>query len=159
MRKVILVGTRHSIQRGGHIGFRPYIESLIVKYSPHAIAEELDQSAASVANEIAISMGLPHSIIEPTPEERKKLKIPSTNEIERDIFMEFDDSSSIEAQNQHAIRKENSYRARELEWFRRLNYLNNWPVLVICGTAHYQPFAKLLKEKGLEVIAENEDFE
>lgn len=158
MRKVILVGTRHSIQRGGHLGFRPYVESLIVKYSPQAIAEELDQSAASVANEIAISIGLLHSIIEPTPEERKKLKILSINEIEHDIFMEFDDSNSIEAENQRAIRNENSYRARELEWFKRLDDLNNWPILVICGTAHYRPFAKLLKEKGLEVIAENEDF-
>lgn len=159
MKKVILVGTRHSIQRGGHPGFKPYVESLIVKYSPQAIAEELDQSVASVANEIAISVGLLHSIIEPTPEERRQLKIPSINEIEHDIFMEFDDSNSIEAQNQHAMRKENSYRARELEWFKRLNYLNTWPVLVICGFAHYLPFAKLLKEKGLEVIAENEDFE
>lgn len=156
MKKVILVGTMHSIQRGGNIDFGSYVESLVVKYSPQTIAEELDESAASVANKIAISAGLQYLIIEPTPEERRRLAIPSLNEIEFSIHMEFDDLNSIEAKNQCAMLKENSYRAREREWFNRLNGVANWPVLVICGAAHYQPFAELLKEKGFEVIYENE---
>lgn len=158
LKKVVLVGTTHSIQRGGHPDFWFYVKSLVVKYSPLAIAEELDQGAPSVANEIAISFRLAHSIIEPSCEERKQLGISSLNSIENDIFMEYDDHNSIEAEKEFAMRKENSYRARELEWFKRINGLNIWPVLVICGAAHYQPFSELLKENGLDVITENENW-
>ena len=158
MKKVILVGTKHSIQRGPNPRFGSYIESLIVKYCPKAIAEELEQNPTSIARELANSTGLPYLIIEPTPQERIQLGIPLKQEIERDIFMKYKDINSKKAKNESVRRIEDSYRKRELEWFERIFDSNTWPTLVICGAAHYQPFAKLLKEKGIDVINENEDW-
>lgn len=159
MKKVILVGTKHSIQRGENPDFGSYVKSLVAKYSPLAIAEELERCPSSVANAIAISCGLPHLIIEPTPTERKQLGILSSNKILFNISMELDGTDSLEARKEYTIRNENSYRARERQWLKRLNDLNNWPVLVICGSAHFHPFVKLLKENSIEVVAENESWE
>ena len=160
MKKVILIGTSHTIQRGKSLNpdFRNYVECLVRAYAPQAIAEELEQTAASVASQIATLVGLPYFIIEPTVEERKQLGIPSINEIDNHIFMGFEDITSLEARDESIKYKESAYRARENEWFRRLNKINKWPVLVICGAAHYTPFSDLLQKNGIDVIAECEDW-
>ena len=159
MKRIILLGTNHSIQRGEirNPEFGYYIENIISNYKPQTIAEEIDK--ISVAAKIASSGGVKYSIIEPTIEERKALRILSISEIEFSIFMEFDDQMSVEAQAELTKRKESVYRAREQEWLNRLTSINDWPVLVICGANHFDPFCKLLQKNGHEVVRECKDWE
>lgn len=153
MNKVILIGTTHPIQRGAlrNPEFKLYIESLLQDYSAYAIAEEIDDAQDSMAKLIADEKKIPYKIIEPTRAERNQLGIPSLNAIENEIFMEFYDKDSEEAISECTRRKEESYRNRESEWLHRLEMLNIWPVIVICGSAHHDPFANLLESSGFEV--------
>ena len=53
---------------------------------------------------------------------------------------------------------EDTYRQREQEWKKRIEQINIYPILVICGSCHFKEFSKLLKESAFEVIEENERY-
>jgi len=49
-------------------------------------------------------------------------------------------------------RIQNVYRQREAEWLRRICKLDTWPILIICGINHLQPFFELLSREGIETV-------
>ena len=158
-KKIILVGTSHTIQRGEKRSpvFHKYIEHLVSKkYKIQVLAEEIDVN--SVVAKIASSALIDYLIIEPTPEERTALGIQSLNIIEHNIFMEYDDVNSKKAKDECTKQKENVYRLREKEWLKRVNSINKFPVLIICGAEHFIPFAELLRQNDYEVVEECENW-
>lgn len=166
MKEAVLLGTCHTIQRGNDQKdcFKAYIEYLCETHKIEAIAEEIDDKNISIANKIANEFNITHRIIEPTEEENKSLKI----ELEHEIFFQLMNLHGIdsfpekpyyknmppEVYKEYNTRLENTYREREAEWLKRIEELDTWPVLIICGTIHYQPFYELLVSKGISVTKE-----
>ena len=150
MKSVILIGTRHSIQRDfNQKEFEIYITNIVKEKKIGAIAEEIDQD--SIAMKVSKEFSLNYLAIEPTPSERENLGIPSLSQIENSIFMDFDDNESSEAQEELRIRKNNSYRNRENEWLRRINKIKETSILIICGEAHFEPFRELLSKNKINI--------
>lgn len=153
MSKVVLVGTNHTIQRDFvRTDFTDYISALVSKYDVKIIAEEIDTN--SVPANIAKKLNLGYVVIEPTLQERTSLGIPSLGVIENSIFMDFDDCSSKEAQSELSLRKELVFRSRENEWLKRITTQQSFPILIIFGANHFQPFSELLRQNGFEVVDE-----
>lgn len=152
MRSVVIVGTRHSIQRDlSQSDFSSYINGLISKYDIKAIAEEIDK-VESIPYRSSQDHNLEYVNIEPTPDELKNLKIPTVNQVRLYIFTLFDDEASEEAQNELQNRIEETYRARELEWLRRIDRIQKDHILVVCGANHVDPFSELLEKNSYSVI-------
>jgi len=150
---VVLIGTNHTIQRDrGRTDFTQYVDESIRKNGVKSVAEEINVETST--SDIAREIGLEYLVIEPTPEERVALEIPSLGQIENSIFMDFDDPNSLEAKEELSKRKENSYRTREEEWLKRINTLQASPTLIICGAHHFSSFKTLLQQNGYEVIDE-----
>ena len=173
MRKVILIGTKHSIQRDdiSENEFELTIKELIKKFEIKAIGEEIDDKCVSVANKIATEEKISYKVIEPTPSEKENLKIEELHFIDyriKEKYEELEDfpSNLINSGKEFdfKIRKEyislieDTYRQREQEWKKRIEQLNIYPILVICGSCHFKEFSKLLKESAFEVIEENERY-
>lgn len=150
MSDVVIVGTSHTIQRDmSHSGFKSYIEGVISQFGIKVIAEEIDVD--SIPSQLAEKYNLQYMNIEPNPAERTALGIPSLNQIENSIFMEFDDFDSKEAQVECERRKQEAYRSREQEWLKRVKSIQDNPMLVICGANHFESFSDLLEQCGLSV--------
>lgn len=159
MTQVVLIGTRHSIQRDfTRSDFREYIKSNIAKHNVDAIAEEIDVND-SVVSDITTNLGLEYKIVEPNEQERIALGIDSFNQIENSIFMEFDNYESLEAAAECEARKQNTFRAREKEWLKRLDTMQGKQLLMICGANHITPFYELLKSLSFNVVIECELWE
>jgi hypothetical protein len=151
MSNLVIVGTNHTIQRDlSHSAFDSYIGGLISQFGVKVIAEEID--VESIPSRLAKQHTLQYVNIEPTPDERVELGIPSLNQIENSIFMEFDDCHSLEAQVECEKRKQDAYRNREQEWLKRVKSVQDNPILVICGANHFEPFSELLEKNGYSVI-------
>lgn len=167
MKKVVLLGTNHKIQRGNDQKdkFQSYLERLVSIYDISVIGEEIndDNHVFSVAKSVSESLCIAYIIIEPKPSELGGLKIEQVHEIMYEFMMMYDlESESPSMENlspkvykEYTSRIQGTYRAREAEWLNRLQELNTWPVLVICGADHYQPFCDLLSSKGIHVVKEN----
>jgi hypothetical protein len=133
-----------------------------------AIAEEIDDKTISIANTIADRFDITHKIIEPNEEEIKSLNI----ELEHEIFYQlmtkyeiepyperpYDKNMPSDVYKEYKTRLEKTYREREEEWFKRINELDTWPVLIICGASHYQPFYDLLVSKDIHVVKEESEW-
>ncbi len=151
MKKVVLVGTRHSVQRDRtRTDFECYIVSLLKKYNLVGIAEEID--TATIVADTASSSGLDYQIIEPTPDERQALGIKSQYEIEQLILMDYEDLDTTEAIDKKKELEDQSIRMREQEWLKRIMDRSSFPILIICGAGHFQSFGNLLRTQGVEVI-------
>jgi len=167
MKKAVLLGTSHPIQRGENQkdDFRLHIEELCNTHGINAVAEEIDNKCISVAADITVDFGIAHKIIEPTPEERKELGIEEVHRIiyeliNRHNIDKWPDEPSVanlpdNVYEEYTERTQTTYRQRESEWLRRINVLDAWPVLIICGADHYQPFYELLSEEGIDVVKES----
>lgn len=176
MKKVILLGTSHSIQRGDNSpeSFRNLIEAEFGKSKFLGIAEEIDNGNTYIAERFCNEKGLKYLRLEPDQQERIALGIPSANNIVFEVIEEFDEkhptiriwpsdpspetlpSEVWEAYNQ---RIETSYRTREAEWLKRLMTFDVWPVLCICGANHFIPFTKLMLGAGIIVRELHSDWE
>jgi hypothetical protein len=154
-----VIGTSHTIQRDiSNSDFRLFINESIEKFSIQAIAEEIDV-LNSVASIISHEIDINYQVIEPNVQERVKLGIDTLNQIEHDIFMDFDDCESPEALAEFEERKQSAYRTREQEWLRRIKEMQISPTLVICGANHVSHFSALLTANGFDVVIENELWE
>ncbi len=168
MKKAILIGTSHPIQRG-HTAkseeFKSYLKSLCDSYNIKAIAEEIDNECVSIAKQITDEYTLDYKIIEPTLEEQLLLGIKDDNYITENMMTEYDIKywpSDIESHplsnkihEEYDQKKQATYRQREAEWLKRIQALNSWPLLIICGADHYEPFAQLLSENEICVRKDN----
>jgi len=167
MNEVILLGTSHPIQRGEDNKsekFSIYIEQLIRDYSIKAIAEEIDGESKLIAQKLAEEKNIIHKLIDPNNEEKKILQIKDEDEIKKEILQipgcdkldsgQWNDKADEEIDKLEQI----SYRQREEEWFKRIKELNTFPLLVICGANHYEPFYKLLENNMFSVMYGNPHF-
>ena len=166
MKQAILIGTSHNIQRGElHTNeFKIYLEELCGKHNISAIAEEIDNRCVSIASKIASERDMHYKIIEPTPEEAKQLGIEQVHLIEYEFMNRYDipnwsNEPSITTLGQKIYelfdnRVQTTYRQWESEWLKRINNLNCWPVLIICGATHFEPFANLLIENDIDTQKE-----
>ncbi len=163
MKTVVLLGTRHTIQRGNiqEDSFKFHIKQLCTEHNIKAIAEEIDDFDTYIVQAVSEEIGIPHKIIEPTPDEKKNLEIEEVHIIE-DILMtkysikdwdeQYEENRPPEAFKEYRKRLEKTYRQRENEWLKRIKKLNTWPLLVICGNDHSQPFYELLILSDIDVI-------
>lgn len=162
MKKVILLGTSHDIQRGNeqNDSFSSYIEHLCKTNDIKAIAEEIDDG--SIAEVLSKKFNILYEIIEPTLDEREKLGIEDRTNIDYEFRHKYKVKNysdelglhnlSAEGNEAYVERIQNVYRQRESEWLRRICKLDTWPVLVICGSMHVDPFFTLLSKEGIDVV-------
>lgn len=166
MKRAILIGTSHNIQRGElHTNeFKIFLKEICDKHNISAIAEEIDNRCISVAANIASERDMNYKIIEPTPEEAQQIGIEQVHLIEYEFMNRYDISNwpnepSITTLGQEIYelfdkRVQTTYRQRESEWLKRINNFNCWPVLIICGATHFEPFANLLIENDIDTQKE-----
>jgi hypothetical protein len=159
----VLVGTDHSFQRAGSTPageqFFTTIRNLCVTHGVRAIAEEMNFSALSehgvmesIGQQVSVELGLKHEFADPSREERAVLGISQENDIRAQGWLNRWPEKRIDA----AISE--SDRIREREWLRRIEELNRWPLLFICGSDHFIPFARLLRENGMNVFEAFQDW-
>jgi len=164
MKTALLLGTNHPIQRGEKQkdSFKSYLVKLCFTYKVKAIAEEIDDKDRYVAEDLCDVHNIKYKIIEPTLSERLGLRIENINDVIREVMERYEisewpdkpsaDSLSPEAYKEYDTRTQTIFRKRESEWLRRINKLDIWPVLIICGADHYESFYKLLVASGINVV-------
>jgi thymidylate synthase len=164
MKNVVLLGTNHSIQRGKiqKNSFKSYIKHLCTEHNIKAIAEEIDNKDTYIAQTISKELKIKYKIIEPTLDEKQVLEIKEEDNIIYELINMYNIKNWDEqyknndlppkALEEYGKRLEKTYRQREDEWLKRIDKLDTWPLLVICGDAHSQPFCKLLNSSNIDVI-------
>lgn len=157
MKKALLIGTSHPIQRNNS-AFGSYIEELCYEHNICAIAEEIDNGCESVAAGGAKNLDIAYKIIEPTPVEAIALGIEQVHRIDCEFMTRYElkdspsiENLSVEAHKEYITRKLTTYRQREDEWIKRIENLNIWPVLIICGKDHLKAFSELLISAGVDL--------
>jgi hypothetical protein len=171
MQTVVLVGTAHKFQRpvnepnaDGIAQFRNMIKDLCPQHEIAAIAEEMSWYALqeqnvteSVAQQVCALLGLRHQLSDPSLEERYKLGIRQDNDIRAEHMFDGWTQEQIEA-DVLARGSVPSDKIREQFWLRRIQELDVWPLLFICGAHHFTPFATLLSEAGVSVVEAHQDW-
>lgn len=164
MKQAIIIGTNHYIQegRGFETEYKAYITEIVRNHKIKAIGEEIrDDRDFSVAKNVCEDLGIAHKIIDPNPEKYEELGITPIHEIEYFIMTKYDlDKSPLYREltppeaivELQSIMREKHSSIREHEWLRRLLTLDTWPVLVICGSDHFEYFSRLLSENNISVI-------
>ena len=156
MQTVLIIGTNHKYQRETPLVhaeeirmFREYLAEAVLSNGAAALAEEMSNYALqehglsiSVVQEVAHQLGIPHDLSDPSPEDRDRLGIRPSNDIEMAGLYSDTDMADIEAQ----IRE--SFDIRENYWVSRLSALNFYPVIFICGSTHAISFQDKLLSNG-----------
>ena len=172
MRTVVLVGTDHKFQRpvngpktDGIERFQATLRELCLRHKVQAIAEEMNLQALqdhkvteSIPYQLCGELKLLHQYSDPSREERKFLGIRSDQDIELQGLRENWPRKKIDT----VIRKCGdvvSDRIREKEWLRRIQKLEAWPLLFVCGADHFAQFSTLLRMAGLTVVEAYKDWE
>jgi len=168
MKKAILLGTDHPTQLGTNQkeGFSFYLEQLCKTHGIKAIAEEID--VPSIAAGVSAKLDIKYIIIEPNEDERIELGIEDRADIDAEFrrvnkvkdYSEELSLNNLSAQEyeKYDERTQNVYRQRELEWLRRIKNIGTWPVLIICGANHCQPFFDLLSKEGINTVKESSEW-
>lgn len=173
MKTVVLVGTAHKYQRPGNgphadgiAQFRVMIQELCLQHDLAAIAEEMSLQALqeydvteSVAQQVcALLGGLRHQLSDPPHAERFKLGIRQDNDIRVEHLSDGWTEEQIEA-DVLARGSVPSDRIREQFWLQKIQELNAWPLLFICGANHFTTFAALLRANQIDVVEVHPDWE
>lgn len=169
---VVLIGTDHKFQRPGNgphlkgvAEFRHTLHNLCHQHKIIAIAEEMSLYALqekgvseSVAQRLCAEQGLPHQFSDPSPEERWKLGIRQDNDIRAEHLSDgwTDEQVKVDVL---ARGRAVSDLIREQYWWRRIQDLDTWPLLFICGAKHFTSFASLLRCAGVSVVEVCQDWE
>jgi hypothetical protein len=146
-RKIHIIGTAHTLQkRAVGAGSPSAAEAALAKVicqsalacGAKLVAEEmsiegLGDGASSIAQEAATSIGVPHLFCDPTYAERTDLAL-----LERSA-----DCGDAR---------------RESEWLQRIAGRDAFPLLMICGANHVDPFTRMCSEAGYEVIVIEPDW-
>lgn len=166
-KMVIIVGTSHEYQWAGknlsenEISlFYAFIISLAKKHGIRAIAEEMSVEALKKENrehstlfQVSKTLNICHQYSDPEIGEQERLGILNEGTVE--YYGKYRCNWS-----RHEIdnRIENEDRKREAVWLSKIEDLNTWPLLFICGSKHTIPFRKLLAETGYIVHLEVENW-
>ncbi len=163
MKKAYIVGTKHDLQQGKIMPdeFATYLQGKCREHGIALIAEEINGDATRiVAKEVSNSLGIRHLIIDPKPSEYDRLSVTEIHVIEYEVMQHYDlkvsplssaSNTPSEAVHEFESRMRHEHcDPRELEWLRRIKECDTWPVLVICGSFHYDSFCKLMSEHDIE---------
>ena len=112
--------------------------------------------ASTIAQQLALSLGIQHHNVDLTDEERNLVSLG------RSAFMEM---FSCRGQSNDGGAKFNSgfnrilNEVRERCWVARILAKHQWPTILICGAEHSQNVAKLWRLFGLKVDVLHSDYE
>ena len=171
MRTIYLIGTSHTFQLPSNelhsneiVKFQQMIQTFCTSYRVSGIAEEMNQQvldgkliAKSVAQKVCELLGIYHQFSDPSQKERYELGIRQDNDIRVDHVFKKSTPAEIEA-DVLARGSVPSDRIREQFWLRKIQELNVWPLLFICGASHFTEFAKLLRSNSIDVIEIHRDW-
>lgn len=159
-RQVVLIGTSHVYQWGGCwapievvANFLALLEEVRQNYSVGAIAEEMsidslrlhDRHASTIADWCK-RVGLVHCYCDPSEREQEELGIRNDGVVR--YLQQVEGFGDDEAER--LIRVE--YDKREAQWLARLQELNAWPVIFVCGSSHVTSFSQLLSQNDFQVV-------
>jgi len=163
MKKVILLGTEHSIQRGQN--FPDLFTSILVeeceKNKVNAIAEEIIEGEETVASKFASDRQLKYLYADPNKEDRLKGGIPTRIDVEMtfkymdkypEVAIWNEETLPTEVREEFSKRTEKAHRMREKVWLENILNFDHWPLLFICGADHFDEFSKLLKTSKIQVV-------
>ena len=163
MKVAVVVGTSHGIQRGENRkdDFKSLLNDLCEKHNIKVIAEEINDDADFVvAKNVCQDLSIDHLMIDPNPTEYEQLGINKYHIIEYEVMTTYDldfkpsndngTPSDVLSEFESRIRNEHC-RPREAEWLKRIQEHDNWPVMVICGSNHFEPFCNLLSDNDINV--------
>ena len=171
MQTIVLIGTNHNYQRPvkgqyakGIKKFRHTLHKLCQQYKIRAIAEEMSLHALhehgvaeSVAQQVCADLGLRHQLSDPSPDERSELRILQNNDIRAEHLRDGWTQEQIEV-DVLARGNQASDKIRERFWWQKIQVLDTWPLLFICGANHFTSLTGLLESAGMEVIETHRDW-
>jgi hypothetical protein len=156
---IYLVATKHFYQNYYNANFYKYIRKLVKKHKISAIAEEYSQDAAdayaqdkqSLLLKLSKELNLEHLYCDPGKARRRKLGIPSRDEVLMELGL--DNKRFLSSKEEELVEEERkkSWEIREREWLNKIieNNLTNKDTLVVIGEDHKESFSKLLEGKKL----------
>lgn len=107
----------------------------------------------SVLYEIAVKKSIKHVYCDPNTKERKKLGIPTSQEIRGVLSYKVNDIQSYKEFERMSEKEEKKYWCiREKEWLNRIRrgIHNKSNILIIIGNDHVDSFADLLKKENIQ---------
>ena len=173
MKKIVLVGTAHPIQRGEQAPelFNAVLLEQCAFHEVNGIAEEIEKNAITIAYQLASALQLRHLYADPDWSERAERGIQSDCQL--DIIQEYADrypsirwwpkeeneeDLPAEVLEQYRKRTARADRLRERLWLEKIVGFNVWPLLFICGADHFEPFSNLLEVSGFNLIKSHPDW-
>lgn len=164
-KRLVLIGTKHTYQYGAgnawnseapctpedEQAFRQMLADVAAKQHVGCIAEEMNEDgladakkSESVPQIIAGILGLPHVFCELNRQERVAQGIKQESDIRVAAFFKEEPEEYVEDE------LKDQFHRRESIWLARIEAIDTWPVLFICGADHVPSFAALLQENGVE---------
>lgn len=167
MKKVILLGTEHRVQRGkvSPEKFASVLTDACKTNNVKAIAEEINEGENTVALRVSKYLQIEHLFAEPDSTTKSERGISPS--IPLDLISEYggicpginvwphepsEENLPKVVLEEYYRRTENSYRIREQIWLENIIGFNIWPLLFVCGTGHFEEFSKLMRVSEIEVI-------
>jgi len=164
-RLIYIFGTDHKYQREDPSlsqyqidKFKTDIEKLCVELNIRLLAEENNLEAQeehalnhSLLHQSSNKLNIEHIYCDPNRRERNEHGIQQENDIRASFMFKTVDEQDI-------LKKVyESHKKRESLWLNRIEKVNTWPVLVLCGSNHVNSFSNLVKEQGykLEILFED----
>jgi len=167
---VVLFGTDHKFQlplcgKDTEQTFYSTIYELSNSYGVRTIAEEMSLDALnekgatySIAQQLCNDKDLRHEFVDPTNKEIKELGIFQDNDIRLEGILNNWTPEHIDAEI--LVRgADASDSIRENFWLSKIKEIDTWPLLFICGADHFNSFADLLRENGVNVVESCKDWE
>lgn len=160
-----LIGVAHRAQtfenwaalNDGQAQLAGTIRDCIKRFALRVVAEEHSREALgehhSIAQRLAEEHKLEHRFCDPESEWRKAVGYKGRDDLEVQIAMHSWDpvSADIRCARAGAIELALYFPMRERYWLECLEDLLAQDVLFICGQAHIESFAELLRSQGVEV--------
>lgn len=164
-RKIVILGAAHSLTVGARepdytpeqlSNFREAIAGICRTHAITGIAEAMSEDglayyrkSKTIAHDVADGLKVAHHYIDPTREERIALDIG-------------DGETVAAAQSLNSLQEREISRIYEEKrarfWLDKLEQIDLWPALVICGPNHVEHFGALAAAAGVEVTIAASDF-
>lgn len=152
-KTVLVVGTRYDYQRPGNQSseeFYVLIAAICQEQDIKVIAEEMSRDGLfgakqSVCKQVADSFCITHRYCDPSIEEQKRLGIVHPGKTDLSSFSAVRNPHEVNPEVRHADA------IRERCWLEHILELDSWPVLLVCGVHHTEPFRALLQANNIVV--------
>lgn len=166
MNHVVLIGTSHQFQRGHpscsqeeEQQFVDFIQAVCLKYRVAAVGEEMsaqlmikEPRSETTCATVASRLGLQHTYCEPLPQERAALGIQDKQSLQAEALRQQWPDAKLNAEIRH------SFELRESYWLRKLEEMDLWPVVFVCGADHVDSFQAKLNEAGHSIFVAYKDW-